>query len=116
MLQLPGTSSVESSKDVAERVPTCRRSRRLQGLLDHESGGTSGYNAHASDPVEVCGLHTHTLTAAGPQPTSDICIACNVSMLQAGALTAPLWELSLLTQHYHPRIMANALQQLGRKA
>lgn len=63
-----------------------RRSRRLQGLLDHESGGTSGYNAHASDPVE------------------------------AGALTAPLWELSLLTQHYHPRIMENALQQLGRKA
>lgn len=23
---------------------------------------------------------------------------------QAGALTTPLWELSLLTQHYHPRV------------
>lgn len=30
--------------------------------------------------------------------------------LQAGALAAPVWELSLLAQHYHPQVSAAAAQ------
>ena len=59
-----------------------RRSRRLQGMLQHEAGGpsTQGYRPEAEDPSE------------------------------ASALAAPLWELSLLSQHYHPHVAAASAQ------
>lgn len=59
-----------------------RRSRRLQGMLLHEPGGaaTQGYQPEGADPTE------------------------------AGALATPLWELSLLSQHYHPHVAAASTQ------
>lgn len=55
-----------------------RRSRRLQTMLQHEAGGSAAqrYMPDATDPGE------------------------------ARALTAPLWELSLLARHYHPHVAA----------
>ncbi|KAL4433583.1 hypothetical protein ABPG75_000024 [Micractinium tetrahymenae] len=59
-----------------------RRSRRLQTMLQHEAGGPAaqGCQPGVTDPGE------------------------------AGALSAPFWELSLLAKHYHPHIAAASRQ------
>jgi len=54
-----------------------RRQPKLRNMLENEAGGPSGYKAYRpqlSDPAE------------------------------AGALSVPLWELSVLANHYHPHI------------
>ncbi len=54
-----------------------RRQPKLRNMLENEAGGPSGYKAyrpHLPDPAE------------------------------AGALSVPLWELSVLAKHYHPHI------------
>jgi nucleolar complex protein 3 len=54
-----------------------RRQPKLRNMLENEAGGPSGYKAYRpqlSDPAE------------------------------AGALSVPLWELSVLAKHYHPHI------------
>lgn len=45
-------------------------------------------------------LMTRTRLMVAAFPAHPACLA------QAGALSAPLWELTLLTQHYHPTIAA----------
>ncbi len=54
-----------------------RRQPKLRNMLENEAGGPSGYKTYRpdlSDPAE------------------------------AGALSVPLWELSILAKHYHPHI------------
>ena len=87
----------------------CRRSKRLQGMLEHEEGGpsTQGYHPEATDPAEVQHLRW-LLPATGCMPPP----AChtNAAPLQAGALAAPLWELTLLARHFHPHVAAASAQ------
>lgn len=54
-----------------------RRQPKLRGMLDNEAGGPSGYKAYRPDIEDPA---------------------------EAGALSAPLWELSALAEHYHPHV------------
>jgi nucleolar complex protein 3 len=54
-----------------------RRQSKLRNMLENEAGGPSGYKAYRPEL---------------PDPA------------EAGALSVPLWELSVLAKHYHPHI------------
>lgn len=109
LLSLQGLPLHAALTELTRKVECCRQSRRLQGMLQHEAGGpsTQAYRPEADDPAEVracsalgvswCGLVDPALYTK--------CKACPCAA-QAGALATPLWELSLLAQHYHPHVAA----------
>ena len=54
-----------------------RRQPKLRGMLDNEAGGPQGYKSYRADLEDPA---------------------------EAGALSSPLWELSVLANHYHPHV------------
>lgn len=85
----------------------------MQGMLQHEAGGPSSqaYRGNTDDPAEVscAGLQSWSRMPAAYMFQRRLTTAVGPA-LQANALTSPVWELTLLSKHYHPHVAAASAQ------